>query len=65
MTTSAGEPDSFLQGRVSRSGFVAGYWLRPKDGHGLSVVVFESEQAARAADVDQFGRLPRTEERPS
>ena len=30
-------------------GFVAGYWLEPKDGHGLSVVVFESEEAANAA----------------
>jgi hypothetical protein len=29
-------------------GFVAGYWLRPSDDKGKSVVVFESEQAARA-----------------
>lgn len=30
-------------------GFVAGYWLEPVDGHGLSVVVFESEEAAKVA----------------
>ena len=30
-------------------GFVAGYWLEPIDGHGLSVVVFESEEAAKVA----------------
>jgi hypothetical protein len=35
--------------RVSQSpGFVAGYWLR-KDDSGLSVIVFESEEAARNA----------------
>lgn len=30
-------------------GFVAGYWLEPVDGHGLSVVVFESEETAKVA----------------
>lgn len=30
-------------------GFVAGYWLEPKEGKGMSVVVFESEEAARSA----------------
>jgi heme-degrading monooxygenase HmoA len=31
-------------------GFVAGYWTRAEDGNnGLSMVVFESEEAARAA----------------
>ncbi len=31
-------------------GFVAGYWLRPDEGNqGLSVIVFETEDAARAA----------------
>ena len=29
-------------------GFVAGYWTRGEDGNGLSMVVFESEDAARA-----------------
>ena len=34
--------------RVSAApGFVAGYWLEPTDGKGLSVVVFENEDAAR------------------
>ncbi len=37
--------------RVSQSpGFVAGYWTRPKDGKdGASLIVFESEDAARTA----------------
>jgi hypothetical protein len=31
-------------------GFVAGYWTRSEDGrNGLGMVLFESEQAARAA----------------
>jgi hypothetical protein len=28
-------------------GFVAGYWLEPVDGKGLSVVLFETEAQAR------------------
>ena len=30
-------------------GFVAGYWTRTEDDRGRSMVVFESEEAARAA----------------
>ena len=30
-------------------GFVAGYWVRLEGGRGTSVVVFESEHAARSA----------------
>ena len=30
-------------------GFVAGYWLAPIDGKGMSVMVFETEGAAKAA----------------
>lgn len=29
-------------------GLVSGYWLASKDGHGLSVLVFEDEKAAQA-----------------
>jgi len=29
-------------------GFVAGYWLEPEDGTGGSMVLFDSEEAARA-----------------
>jgi hypothetical protein len=29
------------------AGFVAGYWLDPSDGEGLSLVVFETEEQAR------------------
>jgi hypothetical protein len=31
----------------SASGFIAGYWLEPADGHGFSVVLFETEEQAR------------------
>ena len=30
-------------------GFVAGYWTRAEDNSGLSMMVFESEEAARGA----------------
>jgi antibiotic biosynthesis monooxygenase len=39
-------------------GLVAGYWVRPQDGHGLSIVVFETEDAARAA-ADMAENAPR------
>jgi hypothetical protein len=32
-------------------GFVSGYWLAPIDGNGLAVIVYESEDKARAADA--------------
>jgi hypothetical protein len=36
--------------RISHtSGFVAGYWLAPLAGTGISVTLWESEEAARAA----------------
>ena len=36
--------------RISQApGFVAGYWVRLEGDEGNSVVVFESEEAARAA----------------
>ena len=30
-------------------GFVAGYWMEPENGEGWSVVLFDSEEHARAA----------------
>jgi hypothetical protein len=30
-------------------GLVAGYWLRPEEGQGRSLVVFESEESAQRA----------------
>jgi len=33
----------------SAPGFVAGYWLEPADAQGFSMVVFETEEQARAA----------------
>jgi hypothetical protein len=36
--------------RISQTaGFVAGYWLEPLAGEGISVTLWESEQAARKA----------------
>jgi hypothetical protein len=32
----------------SAPGFVAGYWLEPADGQGFSIVLFETEEQARA-----------------
>ena len=44
--------------RVSQlPGFVAGYWTR-KDNTGLSMVVFESEENARAASDEVPSMLP-------
>jgi hypothetical protein len=49
----AGPAEEYLKSeivpRVSQApGFVAGYWSRSEDGsNGLSVIVFESEEAAR------------------
>lgn len=38
-----------LPGVRSAPGFVAGYWLEPADGRGLSIVLFEDEEQARAS----------------
>ena len=48
--------------RVSQlPGFVAGYWTRPTDGNqGLSLAVFESEEAARTA-ADRIRSAPMPE----
>jgi hypothetical protein len=45
--------------RISRTaGFVAGYWMEPADGKGISVTLWESEQAAREAA--ELGNLARS-----
>jgi hypothetical protein len=48
--------------RISQTaGFVAGYWLEPLDGKGISVTLWESQQAAReAADLIQPDSSPTT-----
>lgn len=38
-------------------GFVAGYWTRSDDNRGVSMIVFESEDAARAA-AEMIGQGP-------
>ena len=44
--------------RVSQApGFVAGYWTR-KDGTGLSMLVFESEEAATNAEQRVRANMP-------
>jgi hypothetical protein len=42
-------------------GFVTGYWLRTADNKGLSVIVFESDDAARGA-AEMIQATPRTDE---
>ncbi len=39
-------------------GVVAAYWLEPVNGAGLSIALFEDEQAARAAAA-QVPNIPR------
>jgi hypothetical protein len=48
---------------VKEQGATAGYWLAPQDGRGVAVVLFESEDAARAAAAplkvgDEVGPVP-------
>jgi len=46
--------ENVVPGVSSAPGFVAGYWTRSDDGsNGLSMLVFESEDAARAT-ADRF-----------
>ena len=46
--------EKVVPGVSSAPGFVAGYWTRSDDGgNGLSMLVFESQDAARAA-ADRF-----------
>jgi hypothetical protein len=40
-------------------GLIAGYWVAPKDGHGLGITLYESEEAARgAAEMARKGPIP-------
>jgi hypothetical protein len=39
-------------------GFVGGYWVRLDEGQGTSVVVFETEEQARAGAPEVGGGLP-------
>ena len=41
--------DDILPTVRSARGFIAGYWLEPADGRGLSIVLFETEEQAREA----------------
>jgi len=34
-------------------GFVAGYWVRLDEGHGVSLVVFETEEQARSGSPQE------------
>ena len=44
--------------RVSQApGFVAGYWTR-KESSGLSMIIFESEEAARTAEEHGAANVP-------
>jgi heme-degrading monooxygenase HmoA len=39
-------------------GVVAGYWLGPKDGHGMAVTIWDSEEAARNS-IEMARNAPR------
>ena len=39
--------EEFVPGVSQAPGFVAGYWVQTGENHGTSVIVFESEEAAR------------------
>jgi hypothetical protein len=39
-------------------GFVAGYWIRLDDGHGTSIVVFETKEGALAGAPEPGGNSP-------
>ncbi len=39
-------------------GFLGGYWVRLDEGHGTSVVVFETEEQARAGAPEVGGGMP-------
>ena len=41
--------DSVKQRLSTSKGFKAAYWLAPNDGHGMAVILWEDEAAARAA----------------
>ena len=44
----AGLRDGVVPAVRALPGFVAGYWLRPEQGQALSVMIFDTEEHARA-----------------
>jgi hypothetical protein len=61
----AEEAQQFLQSNVvpavkQSPGIVSGYWLGGSDGRGITVLVYESEQAAQGA-ADAILNTPRPE----
>lgn len=51
--------EQVVPGVSQAPGFVAGYWTR-KDNHGLSMVIFESEEAANGMSERVPGMIPDT-----
>ena len=49
--------DEIVPAVKNAPGFVAGYWVRVGDDQGTSVVVFETEDAARAV-ADRIPAMP-------
>ncbi len=43
--------EEVVPGVSAQPGFHAGYWLEPKDGQVLAVVLFDSEEEARTASA--------------
>jgi hypothetical protein len=49
--------EEFVPTLSQAPGFVAGYWVNYRETEGISVIVYESEEAARAV-ADQMGSPP-------
>ena len=65
VTVEITDPDAARQGLAelipqikAAPGFVAGYWVRIDGTHGTSVVVFETEEQARAGAPPADGGAP-------
>lgn len=41
--------DDILPAVTASPGFAAGYWLEPADGRGFAVILFDTEEQARAS----------------
>ena len=46
---------------TSADGFRGGYWLEPRDGKGLGLILFDEEAQARSAGAPQHWQAPGVE----
>jgi hypothetical protein len=50
--------EQVIPGVKQAPGFVGGYWVLLDEGHGMSVVVFETEEQARTGAPEVGGESP-------